>query len=509
MSAGILSGERFVAHSELLARAARVATGLDSIGVGKGDSVALMLRNDVPFIETSLAAATLGAIPTPINWHWRAEEVAYLLENCGAKALVAHADLIQEIDGAVPEGVEVFVVETPQELAEAYHVAPSTTVVPDGLSRYDDWRDSHEPWTGERRPSPGSMIYTSGTTGRPKGVQRTPPSAAQTAATAGMALTIFGLSSEARTVIPAPMYHSAPNAYALVAAASGAFVVLQPRFDPAELLALIETHRVTHVQLVPTMFIRLLKLPEDVRARHDQSSLENVVHAAAPCPIDVKRRMIEWWGPIINEYYGCTESGAVVYCTSEEWLSHPGTVGRALEGAHVSIYSADGSLAAQGESGDVYVRLRGVADFTYRGDDEKRRSIERHGLITCGDIGYLDGDGFLYLNDRRSDMVISGGVNIYPAEIEASILKLHGVRDCAVFGIPDDEYGEALAAYVELEKGASVTADEVRDHVRHELAGYKVPNVVEFRDALPREDSGKIFKRHLRAPYWEGRDRAI
>ena len=202
-------------------------------------------------------------------------------------------------------------------------------------------------------------------------------------------------------------------------------------------------------------------------------------------------------------------SGAVVYCNSTDWLAHPGTVGRAIAGADVRIYRDDGSPADTGESGDVYVRLRDAADFTYRGDDEKRQSIERDGLITCGDIGFLDPDGYLYLNDRRSDMVISGGVNIYPAEIEASLLGLAGVRDCAVFGIPDDDYGEALAAYVEPDGTTVLTADAVRDHIRRDLAAYKVPRVVEFRDELPREDSGKIFKRRLRDPHWAGRDRAI
>jgi long-chain acyl-CoA synthetase len=219
--------------------------------------------------------------------------------------------------------------------------------------------------------------------------------------------------------------------------------------------------------------------------------------------------MIEWLGPIVAEYYGGTETGPVVFCTSEEWLAHPGTVGRPLERAVVKVLDADGNELPAGQSGEIYMWLDVWPDFSYAGDEEKRRAVERDGLVSCGDVGYLDGDGYLYLNDRRSDMVISGGVNIYPAEIEACLLAMPGVRDCAVFGIPDDEFGEALAAYVEPQDGARLSDESVRAHVRSRLAAYKTPGVVEFRASLPREDSGKIFKRRLRDPYWAGRERAI
>jgi len=280
-------------------------------------------------------------------------------------------------------------------------------------------------------------------------------------------------------------------------------------FDAEEFLCIVERHRVTVVQMVPTMFVRLLALPEQVRRRYDLSSLRRVVHAAAPCPPEVKRAMIEWFGPIIYEYYGGTETGPIVFCTSDEWLAHPGTVGRPLDGAVVKVLDAGGRELPARESGEIYMWLDVWPDFTYEGDEQKRRSVERDGLISCGDIGYLDDDGYLYLNDRSSDMVISGGVNIYPAEIEACLLSLGGVRDCAVFGIPDEEFGESLAAHIELDEQAELSADAVRAHVRTRLAGYKTPRVVEFSDSLPREDSGKIFKRRLREPYWRGRERAI
>jgi long-chain acyl-CoA synthetase len=353
------------------------------------------------------------------------------------------------------------------------------------------------------------VIYTSGTTGRPKGVVREEATDEQREATKDLIGGLFRLEPGERTVIPAPLYHTAPNVYALSAAIRGMDMTIMTGFDAEEFLRIVERDRVSVVQMVPTMFVRLLALDDEVRARYDISSLRWVVHAAAPCPPEVKRRMIEWWGPIIAEYYGSTETGPVVFCDSEQWLAHPGTVGRPLEGAIVKVLDSAGRELPTGESGEVFVWLGVWPDFTYNGDDAKRRAIEREGLVTCGDVGYLDEDGYLYLNDRSSDMVISGGVNIYPAEIEACLLALDGVRDCAVFGIPDEEFGEALAAHVELDDGAGVDADAVREHVRTNLAGYKTPRVVEFAASLPREDSGKIFKRRLREPYWAGRERAI
>src|SRR4051812_9696947 len=504
MEAGVHSGERSVPYPEMFANAGRIARGLSQLGVGAGDSVALLLRNDVAFLEASLAAVVLGANAVPVNWHWRDEEVGYLLGDCEAKVLVGHDDLLAGI--GAPAGLEVLGVPAPPEIRAAYGIAEPE---PAGGHRYETWLRDLEPWGEAPETAPLSMIYTSGTTGRPKGVVRTPQEGPVSESLRDFLAGIFGLREGAVTVIPAPMYHSAPNAYSLGAAIRLVDQTLMPRFDAEELLRIIEARRVTTVQVVPTMFVRLLALPEAVRSRYDTSSLEVVVHAAAPCPPEVKRAMIDWLGPIVTEYYGSTETGPVVHCTSEEWLAHPGTVGKAVPGGTVRVYGDAGDELPPGESGDVYVWLDAVPDFTYRGDDAKRAAIERDGLVTAGDVGYLDEDGFLYLNDRRNDMVISGGVNIYPAEIEACLLKLGGVRDCAVFGIPDDRMGEAVCAYVDADPAAGLTADAVREHVGAQLAGYKVPRVVEFTDALPREDSGKVFKRLLRDPYWQGRERAI
>jgi long-chain acyl-CoA synthetase len=490
---GVRCGQEFVTYPELFGAALRATRGLAELGVGAGDRVALLLRNSIEFLQVSIATVPLGASAVPINWHWRGDEIAHVLSDSGAKALVLHADLWPAIEGSVPEGVQLVAVGGD---------------VPGALS-WTDWMTGLEPWQEAPEAAPVSIIYTSGTTGKPKGVVRTPSSEEKREQTRAMLAQIFQLGEGERTVIPAPMYHTAPNVYALASALLGMDMTIMEGFDAEEFLRVVQDHRVTVVQMVPTMFVRMLALGEEVRARYDLSSLRWIVHAAAPCPPEVKRAMIEWVGPIVAEYYGGTETGPVTYCTSEEWLSHPGTVGRPIENARIRILDEHGEELSNGEPGEVYMWLDVWPDFTYANDEAKRRSVERDGLISCGDIGYLDGDGYLYLNDRRSDMVISGGVNIYPAEIEACLLALDGVRDCAVFGIPDEEFGEALAAHVELDEGATLGEDDVREHVRKKLASYKTPRLVRFDDALPREDSGKIFKRRLREPYWAGRERAI
>jgi long-chain acyl-CoA synthetase len=497
---GVRCGERFSSYPDLFGRALRATRGLSELGVGAGDRVAVLLRNSIEFLEASIATVPLGASAVPINWHWRGAEIAHVLGDSGAKALVVHADLWPAIAQSVPDGVAVIVVPPDGEDASE---------LPAGAVSWPEWLDACEPWADPPEGAPVSIIYTSGTTGVPKGVVREPATDAQREQMQSLLGEIFQLEAQERTVIPAPMYHTAPNVYALASAIRGMDMTIMPRFDSEDFLRIVAEHRVTVVQMVPTMFVRLLALPEDVRQRYDLSSLRWIVHAAAPCPPEVKRAMIEWLGPIVAEYYGGTETGPVVFCTSEDWLAHPGTVGRAIERAVVKVLGEDGRELPPGESGEVYMWLDVWPDFTYAGDEERRRAVERDGLVSCGDIGYLDADGYLYLNDRRSDMVISGGVNIYPAEIEACLLSLSGVRDCAVFGIPDEEFGEALAAHVELEDGASLTAEEVREHVRSTLAGYKTPRLVEFSESLPREDSGKIFKRRLREPYWRDRERAI
>jgi long-chain acyl-CoA synthetase len=511
--ATIRSGERTISTEALMENAARAASGFASIGIGRGDTVALYLRNDFPFIEASFAAGLVGAYPVPVNWHYTEDEAGYLFENSGAKAVVIHADLIDPIRAAIPDGVAVLVVPTPPEIQSSYGIPADRTKAEPGAREWNAWLKSFPPMAQPAVDGPGTIIYTSGTTGRPKGVRRTPPTAEQAATSAAILARGFGFTGhkpeDIVTAVVGPMYHSAPNAYGLASARMGANVILEPRFDAEDLLAMIEKHRVTHIHMVPIMFNRLLKLPEDVKKKYDLSSLKFIVHAAAPVSPAVKQQMIEWWGPVINEYYGSTEVGMVVFCNSEEWLAHPGTVGKAIPEADVRVIDAQGNTLPTGEIGEVLARVKSIADFTYHRDDQKRRDSEKVGLIAPGDIGYFDKDGYLFLCDRAKDMVISGGVNIYPAEIESELHKMPGVADCAVFGIPDEEFGEAICAVVQPQPGQSLTETDVRSYLRGKVAGYKVPKKVDFASDLPREDSGKIFKRKLREPYWEGKDKRI
>ncbi|MFU8814319.1 MAG: acyl-CoA synthetase [Pseudomonadales bacterium] len=511
----VWSGERAVDAAEIQRRVRQAAAGFESLGVGPGDGVAIYLRNDYPFFEASLGASTLGAYPVPVNWHYTPAEAAYLLEDSGVKVLVIHADLLAPIREAIPCGVRVLVVPVPSEIQRAYGLGDQQCRIPADAANWEPWREGFADRERPPAPMPSTIIYTSGTTGRPKGVRRPTATAEQAAVSARMLAQSYGFSDflqrghEITTAVVGPIYHSAPNAHASFCFRHGASIVLLPRFDPEELLRQIELRRITHLNMVPIMFNRLLKLPDAVRARYDLSSLQFVAHAAAPVSPPIKRAMIEWWGPVINEYYGSTEMGNVTFCTAEEWLAHPGTVGRPMPGAVVKVIDADGNPLPPREIGEVIGRMQGSVDFTYQNDDAKRRSMEKQGLVTPGDVGYFDEDGFLYLCDRANDMIISGGVNVYPAEIEAELHKMPDIADCAVFGIPDEEFGEAICAYVQPQPGASLTEAEVRNWLREQVAGYKMPRVWEFVADLPREDSGKIFKRKLRAPYWENAGRNI
>lgn len=502
----IISGDRAIGYSEIQDHIARAATGLCALGLSAGAPVALMLRNDFAFFEASSAAATIGSPVVPINWHLKSDEVSYILADSGAEILVCHADLLPQVWEGLPKRLKLLVVETPPEIAAAFGLSSEAISVPDHLVDWNSWRDSHLP-SREPPARASPMFYTSGTTGRPKGVRRQPMRPDQLIAAERVGELTYGVKPKDDQVVlmNGPMYHSAPNSYGMMAFRHGCKIVLEPRFDPEELLQLIERHRVTHMHMVPTMFVRLLRLPKDVRARYDLSSLRFVVHGAAPCPIHVKQAMIEWWGPVINEYLGSTETGIPVWHNSKEALAKPGTVGRVIEGGIVKIFGPDGELCKTNEPGEIFMKQFAVSDFTYHGKAEARAEADREGLVSVGDVGYFDEDGYLFLCDRKRDMVISGGVNIYPAEIEGTLIGLNGIRDCAVFGIPDEEYGERLCAYIELESGSSLSASDVQTYLVARLANFKVPKDIKFLDSLPREASGKIFKRKLRDPYWEGR----
>jgi len=505
----IVSGDRSITRAQLLARAARAARGLASLGVGPGDTVALLMRNDPAFLEASTAASMLGACTVPLNWHFAPAELAYVLDDCDAKVLVAHADLLPLLRPALASRprVALLIVDTPAEVQAAYPGCAAHAECPPGLVGWEAWLAAFSAWDRPPVAAPESVIYTSGTTGKPKGVRRAPATPEQRVRIETMRERVYGLRHGIRLIVPAPLYHAAPNVFAMRGMQVAQRLVLMPRFDAEELLRLIEAHRATTVVMVPTMFVRLLRLPEETRHRYDLSSLEGVYHAAAPCPVDVKRQMIDWWGPVINEWYGTTESSVVTWCDSADWLRHPGTVGRAIDGATIEIVDEQGRAQPPGETGEVYVGLDFYPDFTYHKRDEDRRRIGRGRLISGGDIGYLDAEGYLYLCDRKRDMIISGGVNIYPTEIEAALLGIPAVVDCAVIGVPDPEYGEAVLALVVQDGGT--TEAQLREALAQKLARYKLPRRIEFREALPRDEAGKLLKRLLREPYWQGVERRI
>lgn len=505
----VVIGEGVMSRADLFANGLRAARGFDAMGLGEGDAVALLMRNDFPFFEASRGASTIGVYPVPLNWHNKADEIAYVLADSKPKAIVAHSDTLLGVREAIPDDMAVFLVptegltaETCPATAEARKVFPRARIWP-------EWIAQQAPWDQPPRPPREAILYTSGTTGRPKAVRKPAMTPEQLAQFVKFQRHVFGIGPGTRALVLGPLYHAMPDASGRAAVNEADIAVLLPRFDPETVLKLIEEHRITHIAMVPTHFVRLLKLPEEVRRKYDVSSLRKVSHTGGPCPIEIKRQMIEWWGPIIGDVYGGTEMGVSFYATSEDSLRYPGTVGRPLDGTRYAIIGENGEVLPPGQVGEIYARNPAYGDFTYVGREEDRRACERDGMITIGDVGYVNDEGYLFLCDRKRDMVISGGVNIYPAETESVLLTHPEVHDCAVFGIPDDEMGETLIAAVQPRAGTKPDAEALRDFLKQRLTGYKVPKRIEFHDSLPREDSGKIFKRKLRDPYWVGRTRQI
>ena len=493
MPSRLVFDDREITWNELDDAALRAAHRLERLGVGEGDVVCIMLRNDPAFLVAAFAALRLGAYSCPINWHYKADEAHWILADSGARVLVVHADLLPQIEEGLHAGVEVVV------------VAPLD---------WDGWLRAEPRWSGAPRRLRGNMPYTSGTTGRPKGVRRAPVPLEGAERMAELARETrykgFGIEPGMRALLPGPLYHSAPNLYAIQSLLlEDGVLVLEPRFDPERTLAQIEHHRLTHAYLVPTMFVRMLKLPEEVKRRYDLSSLRFVATTGSPCAPAVKRAMIEWWGPVLHECYASSEAGVITSIDSHEALKKPGSAGRPVGVGALRILDENGCELPPGEIGLIYARQPAYPDFSYNNNPAARAALERDGLWTLGDMGYVDGDGYLFICDRASDMVISGGVNIYPAEIEAALHGMPGVHDCAVFGVPSEEFGEALAAAIQPEPGAALDPEDASTWLRARIADYKVPRIVEFHDALPREDSGKIFKRKLRAPHWEKAGRRI
>ena len=479
-------------YAEFDERTTRLANALSARGIGEGDRVAIMLPNSIEFFEAWGAANKVGAAIVLVNWHLKTDELEYILSDSGARLLFAHRDLEAHVAPALAvTGAQVLVVG--EDGPRGFEAAIA------GAS------DDAPPVELEALGSP--VFYTSGTTGRPKGVihGQPPPGAASQMMEAQLAL--WSWTADDVYILSGPAYHAGPGGWTMAALFVGAPTVVLEMFDPREWLRLVQEHRVTCSFVVPAHFIRILEVPEEERAKYDTSSLRLLVHAGAPCPIPVKRRIIEALAPCeISELYGASEGGAT-RINSAEWLERPGSVGTPWPGVEVRILDDAGKPVATGETGVVYIAPPGASRFHYHDDPDKTASAWRDNAFTVGDVGHLDEDGYLFLTDRASDMVIRGGVNIYPREIEEVLYEHPAVVDCAVFGVPDERLGEQLHAVVETRTAASV--DDLQAHCRAHLADFKVPATFELVDELPRQPNGKVLKRLLRDQHWAGRDTKI
>ncbi len=489
-----------VTFAEMNDGANQLARVLRDAGINPGDHVAFCMENHREFMTVAWGCHYAGVYYTAASSRLTTEELAYIIENSGAKAFITtryKAEQAAELASQMPNvGLRLMLDGTIDgyESYEAVVGAVSTEPLPNRVAGTD-------------------MLYSSGTTGRPKGVKHSldaVPLEDMDHTVASLSQILFGLTESSIYLSPAPMYHAAPLRFTMGAQILGCTAVIMERFSPEGYLSAIETYQVTHSQVVPTMFVRLLKLDDATRASYDCSTLEAVVHAAAPCPVAVKRQMIEWWGPIIHEYYAGSEGNGFVYCNSEMWLAHPGTVGAPLN-CELHIVDEEGNEVPVGDEGVIY--FSGGSDFEYHGDPDKTAgSRHQAGWSTLGDVGKLDEDGFLYLTDRKAYMIITGGVNVYPQEAE-NVLTMHPkVFDVAVIGVPNEDFGEEVKAVVQPAPGADPSPELEREliaYCREHLADVKCPRSVDFRDELPRHPTGKLYKRLLKDEYWSGHESRI
>ena len=488
------SGEA-VTYARLNDRSNQLAQLFYDAGLRFGDHIAVLMENRVEYFEPCWAAQRSGLFYTCINSHFNADEVAYIIDDCDAQVLVVSEALR---DVAI-------------ELADKIPRVKVRLAVGGSIDGYDDYDDALARYPAEplEEELEGTrMLYSSGTTGRPKGVKYhvERKRVGEQPAEMGMMTAVWGMGPDSVYLSPAPLYHSAPLFYCMSTMRLGGTCIVMEQFDPEDALAFIERYAVTHAQFVPTMFVRMLKLPEPARTKYDLASMKVAIHAAAPCSVETKRKMIEWWGPIIDEYYSATEGMGATFINSRDWLAHPGSVGRSMLGP-IHILDEDGNDLPAGEVGTVWFEpLAGRTGFEYHKDDAKTRdSFNDRGWSTVGDMGYLDADGYLYLTDRRTFMIVSGGVNIYPQEAENVLIEHPKVYDVAVFGIPDAEMGERVHAVVQPADWNDAGPELERlllSYCREHLAHYKCPRAIDFERELPREQTGKLYKRLLRDRYW-------
>ncbi len=501
----IMAGSgQVITYRALEDRSNQVAQLFRALGLKSGDHIALMLENHPRYFEICWGAHRAGLIYTAMSTRLTEGEVSYIVDDCGAKAVVssrAMAGAVQHL-GAACRGVlhRLMLDVTPDHAPEGW-TAYETALAGQPAVRIAD------------ELAGGDMLYSSGTTGRPKGVF-VPPQATEIDAPNPMTdiqVNLYGMSADAVYLSPAPLYHAAPLRYTMGAQRLGATVVVMEHFDAEDYLRLVELHHITHSQLVPTMFVRMLKLPEDSRRRYDLSSLRCAIHAAAPCPVAVKQQMIDWWGPVLWEYYAGTEGNGVTMVDSAQWLTHQGTVGRAVIGELKICDDETGELLPPGQSGTIY--FANGRPFAYHNDPAKTQgSTHPLGWTTLGDVGYVDAEGYLYLTDRKAYMIISGGVNIYPQEAENVLINHPQVADCAVLGVPNEEFGEEVKAVVQprdMAEAGPALEQALIAYCREHLSHIKCPRSIDFEAELPRHPTGKLYKRLLKDRYWAGRESKI
>lgn len=501
----IMAGSGFTqTFAELDAAANRLSRLLRSAGLQPGDHVAMCMENHDRYMEIVWGCHYAGLVYTCISSRLQSNELEYIINDCGARAFITSkykADQAAEV-AATTQAVEL-------------RLMLDGTI--DGYESYESAVEAQSPSPlDEQRIAGMDMLYSSGTTGMPKGISRAlprEPLETWNNGVTGLCQLLFAVDDTKRYLSPAPFYHAAPLRFCMSMHALGATIVAMENFDAERYLQLVDEHDITHSQVVPTMFVRMMKLDEATRQQYDVSSLEYVIHAAAPCPVPTKQSMIEWFGPVIHEYYAGSEGNGFVYCNSDQWLAHPGTVGSPIN-CVLHICGEDGEEVAQGESGTIY--FEGGGEFEYHNDAEKTKG-SRHpkGWSTLGDVGYLDPDGFLFLTDRKAYMIISGGVNIYPQEAENTLVTHDKVIDVAVFGVPNDDFGEEVKAVVQPrempadEAAAQALAGELIQFCRSQLADVKCPRSIDFREELPRHPTGKLYKRLLKDEYWKAAGRSI
>src|SRR5262252_6237672 len=486
---------------DLLARVNQLTHGLRARGLRPGDGLAVLAPNGIAALEVYLATLQSGWYLTPVNWHFTVPEIAYILRDCEAKALFVHERFAAAGAGAADQA------GIPASGRISYGAVP-------GFLPVASVREGQPTGLPADRTAGAAMHYTSGTTGRPKGVRRELPGLDpdDAAELSTLLPQLFGITPGSPNVhlVTSPHYHTAVTVFGCGAAQMGHCLVYMDSWDSEQVLALVERHQVTNTHMVPTHFKRLLALPDEVRRAYDLSSMRWLLHAAAPCPVRIKQAMLDWWGPRVYEYYAATEGGGTI-ATPKDWLARPGTVGRPWPTSEIMVADDQGNECPPGVAGTVYMRMT-LPEFVYKGDPDKTEAGRLRGYFTVGDIGYLDADGFLFLCDRKSDMIISGGANIYPAEIEAAIIMHPMVADVAVFGIPDDDWGESVKAVVEPAPGAAAGPDLAADilaSLEGRLSRMKWPRSIDFIGEMPRDPAGKLLKRRLREPYWAGTGRSV